>query len=101
MSYVYILHEYAQKDYEASLKWYNERSLQAAENFVAAVDYALVLICNYPTRWRNKHKNFYELSLKKYPFTIIYTIEEDIQTVVVSAIYHQKRNPASKCRRLR
>jgi hypothetical protein len=42
-----------------------ERSVQAAENFVAAVDTALVLFCNNPTRWHNKYKNFYEIGLGK------------------------------------
>jgi plasmid stabilization system protein ParE len=34
MSYSYILHRAAQKDYEEALKWYMERSEQAAANFV-------------------------------------------------------------------
>jgi len=40
------------------LLWYIERSVQAAENFVAAVDKALQLICEYPARWRNEYENF-------------------------------------------
>jgi toxin ParE1/3/4 len=71
----YILHEHAQKDYETSLKWYAERSGKAAENFITAVDNALQLIYEHPTRWRNTYKNYHELGLKNYPFTIIYSIE--------------------------
>ena len=80
MNYTYILYHHAQKDYEQSLEWYMERSIDAAENFVAAIDNALKLICNNPVRWRNKYKNFHEITLKKFPFTIIYTIEEDTIT---------------------
>jgi plasmid stabilization system protein ParE len=54
--YNYILHEHAQEDYETSLKWYAERSEQAAENFITAVEDALKLICANPTRWRNTQK---------------------------------------------
>ena len=75
MSYAYILPEHAQLDYEQSLEWYMERSVDAAEKFVVAIDNALQLICNNPTRWRNKYRSFHEISLKKYPFTIIYTID--------------------------
>jgi plasmid stabilization system protein ParE len=32
MSYSYILRKQAQKDYEQSLKWYAERSVDAAEH---------------------------------------------------------------------
>lgn len=100
MSYRYILHEYAQEDYESSLRWYMERSVQAAENFIAAVDNAFQLICDNPSRWRNAYKDYYELGLKKYPFSIIYTIEEDEKLIVVSAIYHRKRNPKKKYRKI-
>jgi plasmid stabilization system protein ParE len=94
--YKYILHEHAQEDYETSLKWYAERSEQAAENFIKAVDDALQLICAYPSRWRNTYKNYHELGLKKYPFTIIYTVEVNNRRVVIASIYHHKRNPKRK-----
>lgn len=96
MRYKYLLHEHAQQDYETSLQWYAERSEHAAENFIMAVDDALQLICEHPTRWRNNYKNYHELGLKKYPFTIIYTIEANKQLVVVSSIYHHKKNPKKK-----
>ncbi len=77
MSYTYILHRHAQKEYEQSLEWYLERMVSAAEGFVKAIANAIQLVSDNPTMWRNKYKNFHEISLKKYPFTIIYTIEED------------------------
>lgn len=100
MSYRYILHEAAQDDYEQALQWYLERSQQAAEKFVAAVEITLQLICDHPTRWRNEHKQFYELSVKKYPYKVIYTMETGKQLVVVTAIYHHKRNPKNRYRKI-
>lgn len=70
MSYQYILHATAQKDYEDALKWYAERSLKATENFIRSVDDSLSLICEHPVRWRNEYKYFYELGVKKFPYTI-------------------------------
>jgi plasmid stabilization system protein ParE len=100
MSYTYIIHKHAQKDYEQSLEWYMERSLDAAEKLVQAIDNALQLVSDNPYRWRNKYKNFHEITLKKYPFTIIYTIEEDKSLLVVSSIYHHKRSPKGKYRKI-
>ena len=82
-----------------SLKWYAERSKAAAENFVRAVDDAVQLICQHPERWRNTYKGYHELGLKKYPFTIIYTIESDKQLIIIFSIYHHKRNPKKKFRK--
>lgn len=101
MSYGYILHSYAQEDYEAALKWYMQRSIGAAEKFITEIDTALLLICFNPRRWRNRYKNFHEITLKKYPFTIIYTIDDDKQLIVVSSIYHHKRNPKTRYRKIK
>jgi len=96
MRYKYLLHEHAQQDYETSLEWYMERSEQAAKNFIIAVEDALQLICEHPMRWRSLYKNYHELGVKNYPFTIIYTIEKNKQLVVISSVYHHKRNPQKK-----
>ncbi len=92
----YILLEVAQIEYEKSLHWYAVRSEQAAINFIKAVDIALKLICDNPERWRNKYKNYHELGLKKYPFTVIYIIDSEKELVVVTSIYHHKRNPKKR-----
>jgi mRNA-degrading endonuclease RelE of RelBE toxin-antitoxin system len=100
MSYEYLLHDYAQEDYEQSLKWYAEKSFQTANNFVTTIDNALLLICNNPTRWHNKYKDYFEFGLKKYPFTIIYKIEKDKHLIIVLSVYHYKRNPKKKYRKV-
>jgi hypothetical protein len=43
MTYSYSLNIHAQHDYEQSLAWYSERSANAAENFVQAIDNVLQL----------------------------------------------------------
>ncbi len=96
---VTFLHSSAQQDYEESVNWYMQRSIGAAEKFVAEVNTVLQLICSNPRRWRNKYKNFHEITLKKYPFTIIYTIEDDKELVIISSIYDHKRNPKTKYRK--
>lgn len=99
MSYNFILHELAQEDYEVALKWYAEKSQKAAENFVVAIDDTLSLICSHPNRWRNEYKHFFELGVKKYPYTIIYTVESTQQLIFVTSIFHHKRNPRKKYRK--
>lgn len=96
MKYDYLFHERAQKEYEDSFKWYAERSADAAQNFSMAVDSVLQLICDHPFRWRNTHRNYHELGLKKFPFTVIYTVEANHKLVVISSVYHHKRNPKKR-----
>ncbi len=101
MSYQYQLHEIAQQEYEASIIWYLQRSVTAAENFTQAVESTIEKICENPKRWHNKYKNYYELGLAKYPFKIIYTVDEVFKIITITAIYHQKRNPRKKYSRKR
>jgi plasmid stabilization system protein ParE len=96
MPYHYIFQEAAQKEYEDSVQWYAQRSILAAENFVAAVEEALFSICEYPHMWRNAYENYHELGLKKYPYKIIYTIEAKRKLVFIHALYHHKRDPKNK-----
>jgi len=72
----------AQEEYESSIGWYNERSWLAGDQFIEAVDYALQLICEHPYRWRNEYSKFYELGLNKYPYNIVYTIDEEQGLVI-------------------
>ena len=63
------------------------------------MDDTLELICNHPMRWRNEYKDFYELGLKKYPFTIIYKIDADQEVVFVTAVHHHRTSPRKKYRK--
>ena len=88
MAYKYKLHPEAQEKYESSVSWYLKRSLKAASNFVKVVDKGFVKICNDPKRFRNEYKHYYEFTIHRYPFTIVYTIEESRQLIMIVAIYH-------------
>ena len=96
MIYNIIFHEKAQTDYEDSLLYYLQNSLNAGEAFVDAVNRALMLISEHPKRWRNIYKNFHEISISKYPFSIIYVIEPKALKIIITSIYHHKRNPKNK-----
>ena len=94
--YNYIIEPRAQKEYEDSVDWYITQSEKATINFIQSVQNSLDLICKQPYQYRKSYKTFHEIILKKYPFSIIYAIEEELKMVVVFSIYHQKRNPQNK-----
>jgi plasmid stabilization system protein ParE len=96
MSFDYLFLETAQKEYEEAIEWYQQRSQSAAENFVLSVQETLELICNNPERWRNEYSNYHELGVKKYPHSLVYIIEPEKQRVIITAVYHGKRNPLKK-----
>ena len=96
MAFPYIIDPIAAVEYEEAFMWYEERSPIAADGFIVAVQNAISTVCNTPERYRNSYKNLRELSLKKYPFNLIYYFDDKKQTIVIISIYHHKRSPKGK-----
>ena len=87
-------------EYEAAALWYKERSIRAAENFESAVNKKISILRTYPKQYRKTYKEFREIQLDKYPFNIIYLVDEAKMKVVISSLYHHKRNPKKKYKKL-
>jgi plasmid stabilization system protein ParE len=96
MNYQIIYDPIAFTEYKDAIQWYSDRSLQAAENFVLSVDDRMHQILKDPFRFRNTYAFFRETSLKKFPFYIVYFVDEKRRKIIITSIYHHKRNPAKK-----
>ncbi len=92
MSYTYIYDPAALKEYKQAITWYHERSNLASENFVKEVGEKIELICNNPLLYRNVYKYFRQTSLKKYPYSIVYFVNEVEKKIIISSVYHHKRS---------
>lgn len=99
MLYTYIFEPRALTEYKEAVVWYKERSEPAAANLITAVKSRIEAICNDPLRYRNAYKIFRETSLKKYPYYIVYFVDEITKTVIITSLYHHKRNPKKKYRK--
>lgn len=100
MNYVIAYQQRAIAEYETAAAWYKERSIQAAENFEIAINKKIDILRVNALRYRKTYKEFREIQLDKYPFNIIYLVDEIKMRVIISSIYHHKRNPKKKYRRL-
>ncbi len=96
MSYTYTYEADAQLEYEEAALWYIENSIQAGKNFEIEVNEKLQEICLNPRLYRNTKKHFREALLKKYPFSIIYFIDEQNHVIVITSVFHNSRNPRKK-----
>jgi len=99
MSYRYYYDPVALNEYKDAISWYIERSELAAEGFVKEVKDKIAVICNDPFRFRNTYRNYYEISLKKYPYYIVYLVDEARKNIIISSVYHHKRSPQKKYRK--
>ena len=96
MRFRYELYPKAQQEYENAVEWYANRSFPTAEKFVDEVDSAFATICEFPHRWKNEYAHYYEYYLKRFPFTIVYSIHAASNSIFILSIFHQRRNPKKR-----
>lgn len=99
MTYKYRFNPVAAYEYEDAYFWYSMISDKLGDDFLKVSEERIKLICNYPYRYRNTYRSLREISLKKYPYTIIYDIDEQRKTIIITAVYHHRRNPKRKYKR--
>jgi plasmid stabilization system protein ParE len=99
MNYSYLFNPRAAKEYEEAFEWYDQQSQVAADNLVIEVEETIRAICENPFRYRITYKNLHEASLKKYPYYLIYYINDEQKVVTIISVFHQKRNPKHKYRK--
>lgn len=81
----------AERDYTDALRWYTQRSSDAANEFDAEFDRALKVIAEDPHRFPlcDRRHRFY--LMRRFPFQIIYRSVE--ARVMIIAIAHTSRSP--------
>jgi plasmid stabilization system protein ParE len=81
----------ALREINDAFDWYLERSVRAAERFVAEVTSAFALIATSPAIWPTFEAGTRRYLLRKFPYSIIYReIEGRIEVIAVA---HHKRRP--------
>ncbi len=96
MAYTISYQERALTEYESALSWYRERSESAAENFTNEVQNKIDILRTEPESFKRTYKQFHEVSLKNYPYSIVYLINPNSSSVIISSIFHHKRSPKKK-----
>ena len=88
----------AVQDLREAEAWYWQRSQRAADGFLVEVGRGFALIREAPDRWPVYRASTRRFVLERYPFTIVYRVEDD--TVYVIAVAHAKRRPGYWRRRV-
>ncbi len=81
----------AEVDFTESLKWYADRSKEAARAFSAEFDRALTQIVEQPERFPNCDERHRYYMMRRFPFRIIFRIVAE--GIIVIAVAHTSRSP--------
>ncbi len=86
------------EDVEAASQWYSEKQQVLAIEFLNALNDTLGLVAQYPEAYVEVDFGIRRVLLKKFPYSIYYTIGSDRITVL--AVLHTRRAPETWRKRL-
>lgn len=81
-------------DIQESYDWYEEQLPGLGARFVLEVDKYLELVAANPYQFAVQFSETYRFALlHHFPFRIVYRIDENSNTVYVTAVFHTSRDP--------
>ena len=82
----------AQKEIENAIDYYAVNSLDAPLNFIKILEETYTILSENPFV-RVRYKNVRALTMKSFPHSLYFIIDEDKYTVKILSCFHDKRNP--------
>ena len=79
------------KEVNEAFDWYESKSVGLGEDFLHELDEAFSVIQNMPRSWPIISNEFRRYLLKRFPFGVIYSLEDNY--IYVVAVMHLSRKP--------
>jgi len=84
----------AETDIDIAMGWYESQRRGLGLEFLDCLEESVTLILNNPKLYSVKHKRLRGALIRKFPFTIFYSIEKTV--IVVHAVFDNRQNPIKK-----
>ena len=91
MNYQVLVRPEAEEELEQAFLWYENKRKGLGHDFLLQVDAGLSFIQRNPEIHPEEYKISRKHLIKRFPYKIIYIIEQNI--IVVLAVLHGRRNP--------
>lgn len=87
----YVFHSEALAEYAEVVHYYAEQRAEVAQAFINTIEDAIYQIREFPTRWAVLDEDVRRCLTQKFPYGILYTIEQDY--ILILAVMHCSRKP--------
>jgi plasmid stabilization system protein ParE len=75
--------------------WYEKRKLGLGKDFLVEFNHCTDLLANNPFQFAVNFSEKYRFALlKKFPYSIVYRIDDEEDFILVISVFHQSRNPS-------
>jgi len=87
----YVFHPEALAEYADAVQYYAAQSSEVAQAFINVIEDAVYRIKESPTRWAKFDEDVRRCLTRKFPYSVLYTIEQDY--ILILAVTHCSREP--------
>jgi toxin ParE1/3/4 len=91
MQYELILQPEAIQEIEIAHEWYEHQKMNLGQAFIEELELSLAKIEKYPHQYGFANKWVRKVKLNKFPFNIIFEVEED--KIYVYSVLHTSKKP--------
>ncbi|MFA6011336.1 MAG: type II toxin-antitoxin system RelE/ParE family toxin [Desulfobacteraceae bacterium] len=84
----------AKDDIELAFSWYEQQQRELGLEFICCMEDALKRIMEYPEIYPVRYACFRGCPLKRFPFSIFYSIENN--NIIVHSVFDNRQNPEKK-----
>ena len=99
MSFHLVFKEEARLDVIEITQWYDFKRTGLGDSFLIELDLVLDRIKHNPNEFQIKRKDIRHGILKRFPYLIIYRVEE--KQIFIHSVIHSHRHPAKRYARLK
>jgi len=89
----YVFHPLALQEYSQSVEYYAQQKIELAQDLINQVENSIFRLIQSPYSYAIVDKNIRRCLVRKFPYAILYTIEDNC--IVILAVMHCHRNPQS------
>ena len=91
--YKAIISDSAKADIKDSAKWYNKQQKGLGKRFTQSIKKCIKDIQQHPEGFQVRYKNCRIGIPEKFPYLVIYNIDNDNKVVVIIVVFHSSKNP--------
>jgi plasmid stabilization system protein ParE len=86
----------AELELQESVLWYKKIDFDLAIKFIVELNNVFKYIKQNPLLFKKNKYQYHEAFLKTFPYIVIYKTYSKDNYVVITSVFHTKRNPKSK-----
>ena len=83
----------AEEEMNSSAQYYNQQLSGLGLDFLKEIEKSLQIIEKGPERWPYYEQNIHKYNTRRFPFSLFYVFEKNIDKIIIIAVAHQKRKP--------